>query len=735
MRATGGITALLAAASLGMAAEASAVPSSEVDPLIGVDGHGNTVPGPKVPFGFANPSPDTDRLGLNTSGYSSQGDVIGFSQTHVSGTGGGGKYGNFRVMPITGALLLGGVSSPKQNERAAPGYYRVGLPRFGVTAELTASRLAALHRYRFPAARPAHLVLDATSVVRIESADPQRALRAWVRVTGPRSFEGAGSFTGSFGPGSHKLYFAARLSRRPKRLRAFRAGTALPAGRERGVVRTNRGAGRVGVYASWPAGEARRVGLRIGLSFLSARKARRNLATQLGARPFKRVRGRAERAWRAALARIDVEGGSREQRRAFAAALYHSHVMPHDLSGENAWWRSRAPHYEDYFTLWDTFRTLHPLLTLVQPGRQADMVQSLVETYEHTGWLPDGRIAGNNGLTQVGSNGDVLVADALVKGLPGIDYATAYRALRKNADVSSRRRWWEGRVLTDYARLGYASLDERASASRTMEYAYNDFAVAAVAQALGDGEAAARYRARSASWENLWDPATRSVRPRHADGSFVEPYSPTRRHYGWEDPFYEGSGQEWSTFVPHDVERLIQRVGGDEAFVAWLDRLFESGGHDPANEPGFLAPWLYAHAGRPDRAAERVRSIVERRYGDGRSGLPGNDDAGALSSWYVWSAIGMFPNAGQGWYYVGSPLFARSRIELGGGRSFTVSAPGTSAQNRYVQSASLDGRPLERAWITHDELMGASELRLEMGPEPSGWGRGERPPSLTLRDP
>jgi predicted alpha-1,2-mannosidase len=476
---------------------------------------------------------------------------------------------------------------------------------------------------------------------------------------------------------------------------------------------------------------------KIGLSFRSVARARRNLARESPGYDLARLRRRAARAWRAVLGRIAVRGGSSAERRTFYTALYHAHLMPHDLRGENAWWRSETPHYEDYYALWDTFRTLHPLLTLVQPRRQAEMVESLIDTYRHTGWLPDARVAGKNGVTQVGSNASVVIADAAVKGLRGIDYRTALRAVLRDAERESPKPLRHGRELREYKRLGYMSLRHGRSASRTLEYAYNDFAVAQLARTLGRRALARRYLARSGSWANLWDGGTRSIRPRHPDGRFLSPHSPDHRYPDAPDrvfssPFYEGSARQWSTFVPHDVSGLMARLGGEDGLVRWLDELFDGGHYDPSNEHDLLAPYLYAHAGRPDRTADRVRDVMASAYRPTRAGLPGEDDSGALSSWYVWGAIGLYPNAGQPLYYVGSPLFARVRIALAHDRAFSIEARGTSRRRRYVQRASLNGRPLRRAWITHRQLARGGRLILHMGPRPSRWG-SEAPPPDYLR--
>jgi predicted alpha-1,2-mannosidase len=420
--------------------------------------------------------------------------------------------------------------------------------------------------------------------------------------------------------------------------------------------------------------------------------------------------------------------------------------MPHDLTGENVWWNSAEPHYEDFYAIWDTFRTHFPLLTLIQPERQRDMLRSLIDTYVHTGWMPDSRIAGANGMTQGGSNSDVVIADALVKGVTGIDYRKAYEAMVKNAEVQSPRPLYEGREISEYKQRGYLSMDYPRSASRTVEYAYNDFCIAEVAQILGYTADSQKYFQRAKNWMNLWNDESRSIRPRNADGSWLKPFAarhfyPDKDYSYWDAPFYEGSGYIYGTYVPHDAQALINKLGGDDAFIAWLDTFFSnSPTRDPAfdkglynhnNEPDFLAAFLYIHAGHPERTAERIRRILATEYRTGRGGLPGNDDSGAMSSWYVWAAIGLYPNAGQPIYYIGSPLFQRSTINLGGGRSFVIEAPETSPSNMYVQSATLNGLALDRAWLKHEEIARGGKLVLRMGAKPSVWGRENRPPSMT----
>jgi predicted alpha-1,2-mannosidase len=747
--------ALPAALLLASAAPAPAGPvpqdlTASVDPFVGVDGGGvaggNTVPGAGVPFGFVSLSPDTTNG--DTNGYDSHSPILGFSYTHVSGTGGSAKYGNFRVTPISGALRVAHLLYDREGEAARPGYYRVGLTsaESGTTqVELTASRLAGFQRLTFSAGAPAHVVLDASSVIAMRGAG-QRTRKAHVRLIDDHTMAGWTEVEGGWNPVPYKLYFYATFDRPAIAFGAWKARQGamekLPgAGEAEGGTQTKSAADRQGLMIEYDTGMAfanrlgtyftfdpaagRQVRMKLAVSFRSEDKARANLAAELPDWDFDAAAARAKAQWNAALAKIAVTGGSEEQRRIFYTALYRAHTMPHDLTGENVWWDSAEPHYEDFYTLWDTFRTVHPLLTLIQPDRQRDMIRSLIDTYRHTGWMPDARIAGGNGMTQGGSNGDVVIADAVVKGLKGFDLDLAYQAIAKNAEVESDQPFLQGRVLQDYRTLGYVSVTQPRSASRTLEYAYDDFAIGAVASHLGKTEDAQRYRARAGNWRNLWDDRIGCIRPRYPDGAWLENYSctyeyPDRSTPWWEAPFYEGNALQFSTYVPHDVAGLIAKTGGNSGFVAWLDRLFD-GHYSQGNEPDLLAPFLYIHAGRPDRTAEIVRDLMARHYRLSRTGLPGNDDAGAMSSWYVWNAIGLYPNAGQPYYYIGAPVFETSRIALEGGRSFTVRALGTSPAHRYVTAARLNGKAIDRAWITHAELAAGGTLELDMGAAPSTW--------------
>ncbi len=713
-----------------------------VDPFVGTENGGNIVPGAQIPFGFVHVSPDTAYP--NTAGYNPHENIVGFSQTHVSGTGGASKYGNFLTTPLVGNIRVNNLGSPKIEEVASPGYYTVRLTSSNVKAELTATRLAAFHRYTYPAAEKSHLLIEVSSMVQPETG--KNAIKnphpvdCSVRFIAPNRLEGSGNFIGGWNQSPYTIHFSAEFDRPWSAFGTWRVDRIEP-----GTAAASN-EGRLGAYVTFDTTSKQIVEMKIGVSFTSPEKARANLLQEIPDWDFEAVRHQAKAAWESVLSQIKIEGGTEEQRKIFYTALFHSHYMPHDLTGENAWWSSSEPHYEEFYAIWDTFRTHFPLLTLIQPDRQRDMVRSLVDTYVHTGWMPDSRIAGANGMTQGGSNGDVVVADALAKGVKGIDYQKAFEAMVKNAEVDSPRPLYEGREGSEYRRLGYLSMNFPRSTSRTVEYAYDDFCIAQVASTLGHAAEGIKYLNRSKNWMNVWSDETHSARPRYSDGRWLSPFEaahfyPDKNFSYWDAPFYEGSGYIYGTYVPHDAQGLINKLGGNEPFIAWLDTFFanpptrdpgfNNGLYNHNNEPDFLASFLYIHAGRPDRTQERVRRILATEYATGRGGLPGNDDSGAMSSWYVWGAMGLYPNAGQPYYYVCSPLFQRSIINLGGGRSFIIEAPNTSDTNLYVQSATLDGNALERAWLKHEEVARGGKLVLRMGPTPSYWGRANRPPSMS----
>jgi predicted alpha-1,2-mannosidase len=640
---------LVVFAALSSCALAQNHPAPAVDPFLGVDGGGNVFPGPTVPFGMVKLGPDTEDLSAN-AGYSSTAKVLGFSHLHVSGTGGGPKYGNILVTPIVGAIEPGKMSSDRNAESTAVGYYRTVLSRYGVLAELTATRRVGYHRYTFPKAANAHIAFDLAHCLTVTYAgEGQKFLGGEVRILSTTEVEGVARYTGGWNKGGeYDVYFTTVLDTPARSAGTWTAQGLTP------EPAAQSGAGPLGAYFDYTTTtNAQSIQAKVAISFVSIEQARQSLVVEAPGWDFEAVRKQAEQAWETALSPVKIRTDSPELERAFYTALYHNMLMPVDRTEENPAWKSTEPYYDDYYAFWDTFRTSSPLLTLIAPTRQVDLVRSLVDIYRHERYMPDARSGNDNGRTQGGSNADVLIADAWVKDLKGIDYNTAFAAMLKDAEVPPPDSHKEGRGgLADYNSKGYVTLRDERSGSRTMEYAYDDFAIATVARGLGRTAEFETYSGRAGNWRSLWDSwlsaegVTGFIRPRNADGSFISPFTPSMGG-SWPDLFYESDSWQYSLYVPQDVPALIQQCGGSEAFVRRLDTIFDNRHYDVGNEPGFLLPVLYIWAGRPDRTADRVTEILARNFGPGRTGLPGNDDSGAMSAWYAFHLMGFFPSRGR----------------------------------------------------------------------------------------
>lgn len=717
-----------------------------VDPFIGTE-IGNTLPGVNLPFGMVRLGPDVAPPN-HTTGYRPDKPIRGFTHNHLSGTGGGARYGNIMLIPETGEKELYPQPS-KYNEYARPGYYSVTLKNGEgeVKAELTATARTGVHRYTFfkrPKADTtstllltylpvdtihAHVLIDASTIINMVEAEATSNTYSRVSIISDHEIEGSGAFKGGWGgENPYEVFFAASFSR------PFTSSGTWADGRFDENAKQREGV-NIGAYTDFVLRQQEQVEVRVGISYISQEKARENLEESLP-REFDAIRSDADSTWNRLLDKIEIEGGTPEQKTTFYTALYHTFVMPAEMGkDENPGWQSDKTHFWDFYTLWDTHRTVMPLHTLLIPEKQSAIVQCLLDIYEHRGWLPDAWTAGDYAYVQGGTNADVVIADAVIKSLPGIDLNKAYAAIRKNADSISDDPYKYGRYNKEYNGIGYLSSSVKNGSSRTLEYAYNDFCIAQVAKRLGKEDDYQRYLKRSYNSLNLFDSTTGFFWAKDHAGKWMPGFSPTfKRPDYWNGPyFYEGTPWVYSTYFPHDVQLLINKHGGDAKFIQFLDELFDGEHYEIGNEPGFLTPYLYHYAGSPHRSMERIRKLLSE-FTTGRAGLPGQDDSGAMSAWYVFNAMGFYPVAGQDLYLVGSPLFPQSSIHLANGKAFTVCANKTSRENKYVQSAKLNGQTLNKPWFTHEDLKDGGSLELEMGSAPSGWGRQVPPPSLTGRN-
>ena len=721
------------------------VAEEAVDPFHGADNRGNTFVGAAMPFSMVKPGPDSwmpSRWLNSNSGYGTGQSVCGFSQTHVSGTGGAAKYGHFRVMPMIGDVNRRDCSEPVRDEIAAPGYYAATLAGSEIRCELTLTPHVAYHRYTAGRGDSLNVLFDVSSLLD-KGSTPQHLLESGVEILSPREMTGYCRSEGGWNEGApYTVYFYARFDREASGWGTFREGR-LSRGNciERSINPHDHT--RKAAYMTFPLGADRTVTLKMGISFVSGQKARENYEAEAGDLSFDRARAKAREMWNTYLGRLDVKCSDPGVRTMIYNGLYRALLMPVDRTGEMPGWGNTVC-YDDFYAIWDTFRTALPLLGLIAPEKLADMVNALVSIGEREGFMPDARSGNWTGLTQGGSNCDVVIADAYVKKIGGIDYRAAWRQMRRNAETEpdAPRRYGRGGVV-QFDTLGYVSDRFERSGTRQMEYAYCDFALWQLAKGLGDTAAAVRYLDRSRRWTALWNPDAEDsgfrgfVWPKQENGIWREKFSALTVG-SWRGVFYEGTSWQYSLYAPHDVERLIALCGGREEFVRRLDFFFEKGFagekgfYNVGNEPSFLTPCLYIWAGRYDLTACRVREIGDRYYRPGRAGLPGNDDSGAMSSWYAFHALGLYPNAAQDYYLLTSPRIEHAELCLPEGKTFRIIVRHAAPDHIYIRSARLNGHPINRAWIRHAEIVAGGELELTMGAEPSGFGRKNLPPSLPL---
>jgi predicted alpha-1,2-mannosidase len=706
-----------------------------VDPFIGVDWGGNTFVGSAIPYGLVKVGPDMETFDGRRSGfgYSSNGVILGFSHLHLSGAQ--GKYGNILVAPVTGTLDLNDIRTARTDEVNHVGYYAANLTRYQVKAELTSSRRVGFHRYTFSASQQSHVTINVASALGLGTDwQAQKFLGAEIHLTSNHEAQGVARFTGGWNRGGEYRVFYYMVLDTPAAATRTWTGNTLTAEKDATVGAST----PIGATFDFTTKANQVIQAKVGISFISAEQAKQNVQQELPAWNFDALHTAATALWNAELAKLNLVGASDSQRRQLYTAMYHIMLMPTDRTGENPDWKSSEPYYDDYYCIWDTYRSSSPLLTLISPDRQRDIIRSLVDIYRHTGYMPDARSGNDNGRTQGGSNANVVVADAYVKGLKGIDYETAFAAMVHDAEVPPADAQKEGRGgLKDYNEKGYVTLADERSGSRTAEYSYDDFAISEVACGLGKTKEAALYASRTHNFEHLWDKDMTVegfkgfLRPRNPDGTWAPPYLVVRGT--WPDFFYEGDIWTYSIYAPQDMRRLIEMAGGNEMFVHRLDNIFLRRHFDVTNEPGFLIPVLYNYAGRPDKTADIVQLILEKDFTDSRAGIPGNDDSGAMSSWLIFSTLGLFPIAGEDVYLISTPSIPDASLTLGNGKKLRIVAKNLNANglNRYVQSATLNGVDLPTAWFRHGQIKDGATLVLTMGSAPSSWGKTIPPPSMS----
>ncbi len=722
-----------------------------VNPFIGTGGipwvSGFTFPGATVPFGMVRLSPDTafeyiTIPNAHTSGYYYADDQVrGFSHTRLSGTG-AADGGHFLVIPTVGPVKSDIYQYGQfarfshENEVAVPGYYAVKLHKLGIWAEMTATNRVGVHRYRFPKGQMPHLLINANHVLGDKGRSDQGVLRILPQA---QEVEGSsrifGSFSGRYG--GVRAYFVARFSAPFTSKGTWKDGAFVA---HRDQVEGD----SVGVDLSF---SEEIVELKLAISHVSIENARANLEMEVGAKNFDEVRVEAQNTWEKSLSSIMIEGASEEQKSIFYTSLYHSLLMPTtytDVNGDYVGFDKQVHRADDftYYTdmsLWDTFRTVHPLLVLIDPKRQRDMTVSLLKMMDEGGWLP--RWPAGQGYTNsmLGTPADIMIADTYLKGIEDFDIEKAFRAMHRTAmQKTPAKSPFSGREgVEHYLRYQYcpAELMDEAVA-RTLEFAYADYAIALVAEKLGYTQEAKRLKKHSQFYRNLWNPATQYLQPRDTQGNFVEPFDPLMLTYfdldgKYTNDYVEGSALQWRWGVPFDGKGLVSLFKSEEYFIEELNQFFVKTNPELAqiptpyywhgNQPDIHAVYLFNAAKRPDLTQKWARWIMDNKYSTGANGLEGNDDGGTISAWYTFSALGFYPVAGTDIYQIGTPLFARSTIQLAN-NPLTIIADNFAPHHIYIQRAYLNGEALDRSYLKHSEIAQGGVLRFEMGPEPSSWG-------------
>ena len=664
-----------------------------VDPRIGSEGVGRTFPGPSMPFGMCKPGPDCTVK--PNAGWAKMPEVVtGFSQTHVSGTGGGQKYGNILIQP--------GIKPQKRtNEEFALGYYSTTFES-GIRTEITTSERCAFYRIHYP--KNGSLLIDATHYLGKNPVpdlrEQQQFIGGEVEIVSNNEVRGYSRVRGGWNNGDAYTVYFCLISDKPFKQKGENivefADTLL--------------------------------NLKVGISYVSEQQAKRNIPSC----DFDTQLSKLRTCWEALLSRIQIKG-TEADKRMFYTALYHTMIMPVDKSGENPKWTER-PYYDDYYAIWDTYRSSSPLITLIDPKREAEIVNSLLNIYKREGYMPDARSGDCNGRTQGGSNAEVVIADAFAKGVEGIDYDFALEAMLKDAEVdpgADHEKHGRG-GLHEYLKYGYLPYGIDRAGTRTIEYAYDDYCIALVAKGLGRMDIYNRYLRQSQNWKNLWradyewDDVKGYIMPKDAQGRWLDsvpwgkskvfhpliPYTPITKVAPWYLPwwstfFYEALSAEYSLSIPHDVPGLIEACGGAETFRKRLDMFFDRKRYNVGNEPSFLTPCLYHWIGRPDLTSDHVRKIISENYNDKPDGLPGNDDSGAMSSWLAFHMMGLYPNAGQSYYLLHAPLIPEWTMQLANGKSLHATMKG---KGTHFEKVTLNGKLLSDARMEHSDLMKGGEL-------------------------
>lgn len=735
-----------------------------VDPLIGTDirivqgkdknsteERGQIMPAVGVPHGMTNWVAQTQATEqkCHPPYYYFQDAIQGFRASHWMNGSCTQDYGSVTIMPLSNKLEIDPVKRASTfdhtQETATPSYYSVDLNDYDIHAELTGLSRAGIMQFCFEQDGDHYIVIEPNSDegVAFVEIDPEKK-----EITGynpvHRIYQGYGKEAGFSG------HFVIQLNEEIADYDVWDSTTIIP-GRKSAKGQKH----AVGAWIKLASDKPGKILVKVATSFTSIDNARKNLAAEIPGWNFNEVRQASSDIWNQALGQIAVKGNNEKEMVKFYSALYNAHFLPRTFSdvdgsyprfdGDGQIMKMDHGTYYCDFSQWDTYRAVHPLFSILNPSRNGDMAHSLVLKGQQGGWLPIFPSWNSYTAAMIGDHCIAMIGDAIVKDTPGFDYEEAYTLMRKNAfeanpDSGSYRDGKGRRAMESYLKYNYVPLEDqvteafhrREQVSRTLEYAYDDFVLAQVAKKLGKTDDYKALIKRAENYRNVIDPETGYARGRHADGTWIEPFDP----FASTSFICEGTPYHYTWYAPQDIAGLIRHMGGKERFINRLDNFFEGNYYWHGNEPGHHIAYLFAYAGEPWKTQKWVHDIINREYFTTPDGLSGNDDAGQMSSWLVFSMVGFYPVCpGMPYYVIGSPSFEESVITLENGKKFTIEAKGASEKNIYIQSATLNGQPYDKSYILHKDIMNGGILSFVMGDNPNKeWASsaGSLPPSMGL---
>lgn len=677
----------------------------------------NCVIGPRLPYGSIYPSPQSENG--STDGYHPSSPVRGFAQMHVSGTG-WSSYGHFLISPQIG-LATGeeGHDSPHSEDITKAFYYSTHLDKYDITTEIVPSHYCAMYRFTYPESEESYVLLDASQcIMDIAKSQPRGEYIAnSAEVDEDGKVKMMLTFAGGWPSEAYSLYLVGEFSQKPVEVGVWRGGSVVPG--ENKVTKLDKDASHIGSFVRFNTSENEKVLLKLAVSFTSFEKAEEFLSAEMSGWNFDRQVNLARNEWDQKLSSIRISSDDETERTLFYSALFRFYTLASERTADNARWDSEIPFWDDNYAYWDTFRSAFPLMMLIDGAAMRDNLNSMIDRFEHAGAVYDGFVAGYERHSEQGGNDvDHIIAESYLKGVEGVDWNKAYAIVRHNAE--ERREGYKNDGI--YRELGWIP-NCIMSCSQGLEYSYNDYSAYLMAKGLGYFDDAEKYLERSGRWINMWNQDLESdgfhgfIDAINDDGTFaaIDP-----KHYGgsWASPFYEAGSWTYSYYVPHDIKRLIELMGGSEEYVRRLSHAYENRLIEYTNEPAFLVTRTFSDAGRPDLCSYWTHEIMKNYYD--MSGYPGNEDTGAMGSWYIFSAIGLFPNAGQDYYYLNAPKYTESVLDLGNGKTLTIrsdAAPGRV----YIKSCKVGGKQWDKATITHAELINAGLIEMELSDTPTEW--------------